>query len=95
MDQRLDSILSSYEGKSEEIIPMLQHVQEELGYLSEQSMLEIARITRVPESRVYAIATFYAQFRFTPIGKKHVMICRGTACYVKGAPRVLAIVESH
>lgn len=93
MEERLSSILSSYEGKREELIPILQQVQGEFGYLPEQAMLEIARFVRVPESSVYAIATFYAQFRFTPIGKKHVMVCRGTACYVRGAARVLETVE--
>ncbi len=95
MEERLETILSSFEGTSEDIIPMLQRVQEEFGYLSPQSMLEIARLTRSPHSRVYAIATFYAQFRFTPIGKKHVMVCRGTACYVKGATRIQEMVEKH
>lgn len=95
MDERLSTILSSYEGKREELIPMLQRVQEEFGYLSEEAMLDIARFLNVPESRVYAIATFYAQFRFTPIGKKHVMVCRGTACYVRGAARLLETAQTH
>ena len=55
----------------------------------------MARFAGVPESRVYAVATFYAQFRFTPIGKNHVMVCRGTACHVRGAPRILEEVEKH
>lgn len=95
MEEHLSSIFSSYEGKREEIIPILQQVQEEFGYLSEDAMLAIAQFTRVPESHVYAIATFYAQFRFTPIGKRHIMVCRGTACHVRGAPRILQTVEEH
>ena len=95
MEKQLNSILSSYQGKKEELIPVLQQVQEEIGYLPEQAMLEIARFTRVPESKVYAIATFYAQFRFTPIGRNHIMVCRGTACYVRGAPRILESVEKQ
>ena len=90
-----DAIFSSFEGKAEELIPILQRVQEEFGYLSEESMLDIARFTRVAESRVYAVATFYAQFRFTPIGRTHVMVCRGTACHVRGAARVLSGVEEQ
>lgn len=89
MEERLDAILSSYKGQREELIPILQHVQEELGYLPEEVMLEIAQFTGVPEAQVYAVATFYAQFRFTPIGKYHIMACRGTACHVRGAPRIL------
>ena len=95
MEERLTSILSSYEGKTEELIPILQQVQKEFGYLPEQTMLEIAQFTGVPESHVYGVATFYAQFRFTPIGRKHVTVCRGTACYVRGASRILEAIEKH
>ena len=95
MEERLNTIFSSYEGKTEELIPLLQQVQEEFGYLSEQAMLDIAEFIGIPESKVYAVATFYAQFRFTPIGKNHVMVCRGTACYVRGASRILEAIERH
>lgn len=95
MQQRLDAILSCYEGRSHELIPILQAVQEEFGYLHEDAMLGIARFTRVPESGVYAVATFYAQFRFTPIGRTHITVCRGTACHVRGAPRILEEVEKQ
>ena len=73
MNERLNSIMSSYEGTGEELIPLLQQVQEEFGFLSEENMLDIARFIGVPASRVYAIATFYAQVRFTPVGRKQVM----------------------
>jgi NADH-quinone oxidoreductase subunit E len=56
-------------------------------------MRAIARFTGVPTSQVYGVATFYAQFRFTPRGKKHCMVCRGTACHVNGAHRVLEEIE--
>ena len=95
MEQCLNTILSPYEGKPEELIPILQQVQTEVGYLAEPAMLEIARFTGVPESKVYAVATFYTQFRFTPIGKNHVMVCRGTACHVRGAPRILEAIEQQ
>ena len=95
MEKRLNSILSSYEGKREELIPILQQVQKDFGYLPEQTMLEIAQFTGVPESYVYGVATFYAQFRFTPIGRKHVTVCRRTACYVRGASRILEAMEKH
>jgi NADH-quinone oxidoreductase subunit E len=91
----LETIFSSYQGREEELIPILQDVQAEFGYLPEEAMLEIAEFTRVPESRVYAVATFYAQFRFTPIGKTHIMVCRGTSCHVRGAPRILEEIEKR
>ena len=91
----LDTVLSSFEGKQEELIPILQRVQEEFGYLPQNAMFDIARFARVPESAVYAVATFYAQFRFTPIGKTHIMVCRGTACHVRGATRILEALENQ
>ncbi len=93
MDECLKKILSPYSGEEHELIPILQNVQNEYGYLPEQTMFEIARFTGVPESQVYSIATFYGQFRFTPKGKKHIMVCRGTACHVRGAPRILDVIE--
>lgn len=95
MEERLSAILSAYQGKKEELIPILQKVQGDYGYLPEPELLEIARFTRLPESRVYGVATFYAQFRFTPIGRNRVMVCRGTACHVKGAQRILEEVENQ
>ena len=93
MEQCLKAILSSYEGKRHELIPILQQVQAEFGYLPEKVMLEIAEYVGVPESRVYAVASFYAQFRFSPMGRNRVMVCRGTACHVRGAPRILEEVK--
>ncbi|MCP4707326.1 MAG: NADH-quinone oxidoreductase subunit NuoE [Planctomycetes bacterium] len=93
MEDTLNDIFSEFEGKEEELIPLLQGVQSRLGYLPEEGLKGIARFLGIPESRVYAVATFYAQFRFTPIGKKHVLMCRGTACHVQGAPRILAEME--
>lgn len=89
MEERLDAIISSYEGKAAELIPLLQRVQGELGYLPEQAMRKLAKFTRQPESHVYAVASFYAQFRFKPMGRNTVMVCRGTACHVRGAERIL------
>ena len=95
MEERLKPILSSYQGREDELIPLLQQVQAELGYLPEEAMLEIAKFTGVSESRIYGVASFYAQFRFTPVGKNKVTVCRGTACYVRGAPRILEAVEKR
>jgi len=91
----LDEVFSPYQGKEDELIPILQGVQGQFGFLSEETMMEVARFTRVPESQVYAGATFYAQFRFTPIGRTHVVVCRGTACHVRGAPRILEALEKQ
>ena len=89
----MQSILTNFRGKKDDIIPLLQSVQEEYGYISEDAMLDIARFIRVPESKIYGVATFYAQFRFTPVGKNRVLVCRGTACHVKGATEILEQIE--
>ena len=93
LDNRMQSIFTNFRGKKDDIIPLLQSVQEEYGYISEDAMLDIARFIRVPESKIYGVATFYAQFRFTPVGKNHVLVCRGTACHVKGAAEILEQIE--
>jgi len=93
MQERLQAVLAAFRGKQDELIPILQAVQTEFGYLPVEAMKQIARFARVPESRVYGVATFYAQFRFSPIGRTHILVCRGTACHVRGAPRILAELE--
>jgi len=94
MNRNINDILSFFSGRPEELIPVLQAVQNEYGYLSEDSMVAIARFTRVPESKVYGVATFYAQFRFTPIGETHISVCRGTACHVRGSGKILENIEN-
>ena len=94
MEEALQTIFAGFHGKQEEIIPILQKVQDTYSYLSEESIREIAKFVHVPESQVYGVATFYAQFRFTPRGKTHCMVCRGTACHVNGADRILEEAEA-
>lgn len=93
MQAQLAAILSRFRGSEDDLIPLLQAVQSEFGYLPADAMLAIARFVRVPEARVYGVATFYAQFRLSPIGRRHVLVCRGTACHVRGAPKVLEEIE--
>lgn len=93
MEERLSKILAPYRGKHNALIPVLQEVQAELGYLPDEAMLEIAKTTGLPESHVYGVATFYAQFYFSRRGKNQTKVCTGTACHVKGAARVLDAFE--
>ncbi|MDI6841292.1 MAG: NADH-quinone oxidoreductase subunit NuoE [Methanothermobacter wolfeii] len=92
---RLDEILSRYRGSESDLIPLLQEVQDLYGYLPEEAMEAIARFTGLSRTHVYGVATFYAQFRFKPRGKKHIMVCTGTACHVKGADQVMDAIERH
>ncbi|MCL6557543.1 MAG: NADH-quinone oxidoreductase subunit NuoE [Firmicutes bacterium] len=93
IDAGLKNILSRYKGQSSELIPILQDTQEVFGYLPETAMREIARFVQLPESHVYGVATFYAQFYFTRRGRNQIKVCYGTACHVKGATRVLEEFE--
>jgi len=93
MNGDIEKILSNFNKSESEIIPVLQAVQEEFGYISEEAMAEISKYLRVPDSRIYSVATFYSMFRFTPKGKYHIMVCRGTACHVRGAPKILEEIE--
>ena len=95
MAKQLEAILATHERKKEAVIPILQEVQAEFSYLPEDAMIKVARYARVPESRVYSIATFYAQFRFIPTGRNHIMVCRGTACHVGGANHIVDEIEDR
>ena len=93
--QKLGDILSQYRGESSDLIPILQATQERFGYLPEEVMSGIAKFLRLPPSTVYGVSTFYAQFKLTPTGKKIVKVCRGTACHVRGADRILQEIENR
>ena len=93
--EELGEILSRYSGEKSDLIPILQEAQEKFGYLPGEVMQKIAKFLRLPESIVYGVATFYAQFKFTPTGKRTVKVCRGTACHVRGAARILSEVEKR
>ena len=93
--EKLNEIFSHYSGKKEELIPVLQETQEQFRYLPEEAMREISRFLRIPESTVYGVSTFYAQFKLTPLGRKIIKICRGTACHVRGGTKILEETEKR
>jgi len=71
------------------LMPIMQKAQESFGYLSMEAMTLIADELDIPVSKIYGVATFYAQFSLTPKGDNIIQVCTGTACYVKGAQAVL------
>ena len=92
----LDQIIKRYEGQGREsLIPLLQDIQESLGYLSEEAVQSVGRSLDLPSSKIYGVATFYNQFRFEPKGRYHIQICRGTACHVLGSATVLKALEKE
>jgi NADH-quinone oxidoreductase E subunit len=75
------------------LIPILQEVQENQGYISREAVVRVSKHLNLPATKIYGVATFYNQFRFHSKGKYHLMVCRGTACHVKGSNRVLEMAQ--
>jgi NADH-quinone oxidoreductase subunit E len=95
VQDKMQAIFSRRNGEKQELIPILQETQAQFRYLPAAAMKEIAAFLRIPESTVYGVSTFYAQFKLTPQGRKIIRVCRGTACHVRGASKVLAELESQ
>lgn len=90
MKQAVDIILKERAGAGrDQLIPILQAIQEKEGYLSESAVVQVGRHLQMPASKIFGVATFYNQFRFEPLGKYHIQVCRGTACHVLGSATVL------
>ncbi|MDR0329057.1 MAG: NADH-quinone oxidoreductase subunit NuoE [Planctomycetaceae bacterium] len=86
----IQEILAGYpNAQRDSLIPILQDVQEKQGFLSRESVESVGKALDIPASKIYGVATFYNQFRFTPQGRFHIQVCRGTACHVKGSLAVL------
>lgn len=77
------------------LIALLQEVQEIYGYLPEIILKKVADFVGLPLSNVYGVATFYNQFRLTPLGKNVIRVCRGTACHVKNSANILTALETE
>jgi len=84
-----DKILTQFNKDKANLIPILQKVQGKWGYLPEESIYYISRFLGVTDNEVLGVATFYAQFCFSPPAEHSIRVCLGTACYVRGAERVL------
>jgi len=94
-EERVNGILASYQGREDELIPMLQQVQQEYGYLPKHAIGQIAKFLHLPEITIFGVATFYAQFKLVPTGRNIVRVCRGTACHVRGGARILKEAEKQ
>jgi len=96
MTSSIQEILNKYPNAGHDsLIPILQQVQEHMGYLSEESVVEVGKYLNMPTSKIFGVATFYNQFRFNAPGKFHVQVCRGTACHVLGSATVLNEIEKN
>ena len=87
-EERLESVLDEYGRAEGNLITILQEAQELYGYLPRFAIEHIAQELKLKTAKVYGVATFYTQFRFEPIGKYLIMLCKGTACHVNGAKTI-------
>ena len=93
--KQVDEILSRYQDKQWPLIPLLQEVQDGIGYIPPEAIEPIARGTGLFPAQVQGVITFYEQFHTTPRGKNIVRVCRGTACHVRGGRTILKIVKQN
>jgi len=90
----LDDVLDKYVGQDGAAIPVLQAAQEIYGYLPAEVLQYISTRLDIPVSQLYGVATFYAQFYLTRRGRHTVRVCDGTACHVRGAPKIIDAIEA-
>jgi len=96
MKEKVQSILEQFPGaERDSLIPILQNIQEDAGFLSEEAIQEVGEYLELPTSKIYGVATFYNQFRFNAPGKYNVQVCRGTACHVLGSATVLEELQNQ
>ncbi len=94
MAEQIEHILIRYpSGDRGFLIPILQEVQEQYGYISPVVVDEISDFTRVSPGEIFGVASFYSQFRFTKPGEHTIKVCLGTACHVRGSARILELLE--
>jgi len=93
MESSLEKIVSPYRGKKGAVVPVLQEIQAQEGYISPEAVEVMARKLGISANEIYGVATFYAQFRFEKPGKHTLKLCLGTACHVRGSISVLEEME--
>jgi len=91
--EELDRVIEDYARSPDALIQVLHQAQELFGYLRDDVLSHVARALHLPISKVYGVVTFYHFFTLTPRGKHRCLCCKGTACYVKGADRVIEEME--
>ena len=92
---RIDQIIACHRGQRWPLIPLLQEIQEEIGYIPPEAVSPIASSLGLFPTQVQGVITFYSQLYTTPRGRNIVRVCRGTACHVCGGKTILKLVKQH
>ena len=93
--KQIDKIIAGYKGKRWALIPLVQEIQEKVGYIPPETVPDIADALGLFPSQVQAVISFYAQLYTEPRGKNIVRVCRGTACHVRGGKSILKLTKQH
>lgn len=88
LKEKINKTVSQYETKQSALIPVLREVQEEYGWLSKESMEEVAGLIGIPPASVQNVATFYTMFFTKPVGKRVIWLCRTLSCALRGAEQI-------
>lgn len=96
MGTEIDVILKKYkQGKREDLIPLLQEIQEDHGFLSEEAIVKTGKFLGLSTTKIYGLATFYDKFRFIPSGKIQIRICHGTSCFLNGSQSIINKIKEE
>jgi NADH:ubiquinone oxidoreductase subunit E len=96
MAAELELILKRYkQGKREDLIPILQDIQEEQGYLSEEAIVKVGSYLGLSTTKIFGLATFYDRFKFFPAGKIRIMVCNGTSCFLNGSQAIISKLKEE
>ncbi len=92
---KLDPVIERYAGRPGHLIPALKEAQEIFGYLPQEVQRRLAEGLNISPSHIYGVVSFYSFFTMVPRGRNVIRLCLGTACYVKGAPEILAKIQQN
>lgn len=93
--KNIDKVVAKYKYDGAALIPILQDIQKEVNWLPKEHLKYLSKRLNVPETRIYEIATFYKAFSLKERGKHLITACLGTACHVRGAPRIVDKLEKE
>jgi NADH-quinone oxidoreductase subunit E len=93
--KKVFEIIAPWRDRKGGLIPILQGLQDVMGYVAEPAVKIVSEELKIPMSEIYSVATFYAQFHLTPRGRHIIRVCRGTACHVRGSLKVLDAVKEQ
>jgi NADH-quinone oxidoreductase subunit E len=89
MEEKIRAMLSGLDEQSGSLIPLLQAIQSEFGYISKEAVKATSEVLSISESQIYGVATFYSEFRLVQPGDHNIKVCMGTSCYLKGGRAIL------